>query len=354
MKKINLLMVFVLASMISFGQMIPKGIGTQGKISKSVIKIEKNSSKSTIDTIGWTATSYPCFASPTGEIHTYYMADANQNRIGYWFGVNADSTDYWAQSYVNTATIYISGVLALVSGKYNSSSSSSSVMNASLYLVAPDQTIIDDQSNTTGPGPNVYQQTALETVSKTIANLDTANYGSWGWNYFQFPTLGSVSADFSIVTDFQTIREHGDTAYLFCDAIGDGLGLNYTCYTKDPQTYYWVATSVSTLDVNMSAFAVIEEGGGINDADFYQGMKLSVYPNPVSKVASIDYALQYNSKASIDIINMAGKVIKTIDLGSKSIGKYNTTINVEDLASGNYFISLNANGTKFIKKLIVE
>jgi len=350
MKKVYLLMALILVSAISFGQMIPKGIGTQGKISKSVIKIEKSSSKATIDTIGWTVGSIPCFADPTAEIHTYYMSDASDNRIGYWFGVNADSTDYWAQSYVNSASIRISGVLALISGKYNGSNNSSSVMQASLYLVAAAQAIID-QNSTTGPGPNVYQQTPLQTASISIANLDT----NWfAFNYFQFPSLATVSADFSIVTNFKTIREHGDTAYLFCDAIGDGLGLNYTVYTSDPQVYYWMATSVSTLDVNMSVFAVIEEGSGINDADFYQGMKLSIYPNPVSKVASIDYALQYNSKASIDIINVAGKVIRTIDLGSKSIGKYNTTINVEDLASGNYFISLNANGTRFIKKLIVK
>ncbi len=356
MKKITLLITVLLITSITFAQKVPcvKNIEHFEKNAK-LLPFNMQSSlnnKAPIDTIGWTTGSLPLFCDPTAQVYTYTMGGTG----GYWFGTNGTATsdtssDFWAQSYVNSASIQISGVLAFVSGKYNGSSSPTSVMEASLYLVADDQTIITS-TPTFGPGPNVYGETALATASKTITELDT-NFLTW--NYFQFSSLVSISSvDFSIVTNFKTIREQSDTAYLFCDEIGNGLGLNYTAYCTDPQAYYWVAASLSTLDVNMPVFAVVDNGVGINDPDFYQGMKLSIYPNPVSNIASIDYALQYNSKVSIDIIDMTGKVIRTVDLGSKNIGKYNTTINVKDLASGNYFISLNANGSKLIKKFIVK
>jgi hypothetical protein len=354
MKKITLFALMLITS-ITFAQVVPSV-----KIANYVQKQTKtfpsswnssNSPKTTIDTIGWTAGSIPQFGSPTAEVHVYTMTDASSNPVGYWFGVNGDSTDYWAQGYSVAAPVKISGILALIGGKYNGSSSAASVMEASIYNIAADNAIID-ASSTKGPGPDVYGQVALGTATKTITNLDT----NWfALNYFAMPSLVSVAADFAIVTNFKTIREHGDTAYMMCDAIGNGLGLNYAFYNSDPQKYYWMAASVSTLDVNMSLFAVIDDGAGINDNGFFQGAKMTINQNPCKDNLSISYAVENDAKVVFELLSLTGQVVLKSDEGMRVKGNvYSINSNISDLPAGTYLCSLKNNGNRLIKKVVVE
>ncbi|HGJ65295.1 TPA: T9SS type A sorting domain-containing protein [bacterium] len=87
------------------------------------------------------------------------------------------------------------------------------------------------------------------------------------------------------------------------------------------------------------------------------------YPNPFNAETWIPYELSSAEKVIIQIYDVNGKLIKTLDLGIKSAGSYLTKKsagywngkddNGYDVSSGIYFCVLKAGGFKVIKKMIL-
>lgn len=356
-KTILFSMVFAMSfSLMAQLQVPPMG---EGAVAGKTHTLKHNQTRTVTDTMGWNM-GMPLFYSPTAELHTYTMTSSGA-KIGYWFGVNYNSTnsygsDYWAQCYVNTTSIGIEGVLAMIGGKYNISSSANSLLTFTINKLESNKTIVGGTSGayTYGVGPS---DNALSTVSISINDIDTLWNPNLGFNYLPLPSVVGLSEDFAIVANFNAIRTNTDTAYMLCDATGNGLGLHYTMYSIDPASYYWVSTNFATsgtLDVNMTLFAVIDANYvGINSPDFYQGMKMS-FTNPARNSCVIDYALQNNAKVKVDVISLNGQIVKTVELGNQTTGNHSHNLDVNDLGSGTYFISLNADGNRLTKKLVIE
>jgi len=79
----------------------------------------------------------------------------------------------------------------------------------------------------------------------------------------------------------------------------------------------------------------------------------SVYPNPANDVINISLTLTQSENTTINILDLTGKVIKTIYVGELD-GTKNLSVSLDGMASGIYFIELvNADGRqvkKFVKK----
>lgn len=67
-------------------------------------------------------------------------------------------------------------------------------------------------------------------------------------------------------------------------------------------------------------------------------VKLSVYPNPVEKVITV---VGLDENADLKIVDMKGTLVKSVS---------GQSIEVEDLKSGMYLLSVNGKVVKFIKK----
>ncbi|MFY9452291.1 MAG: T9SS type A sorting domain-containing protein, partial [Bacteroidales bacterium] len=196
----------------------------------------------------------------------------------------------------------------------------------------------------------------------TINDLDTSSYADPSlWQYFPFTNPVYISSDFCIVADFSVLRSSQDTDVLVWDAIGNVLGMGFSQVCSDPNTYYWYACnyffsfgSGGTLDANMSLFLIVEKGSDVNSNSYFQGMQLT-FPNLTSDPELIvQFALQNASNTSIDIISVNGQLVRSIDLGMKEAGSHHTTIDISNLQSGMYFVSLNSQGSRLIKKLVIE
>ena len=88
---------------------------------------------------------------------------------------------------------------------------------------------------------------------------------------------------------------------------------------------------------------------------------INIFPNPITSPGyeitsiTVDYLKQYND-VSYEIIDLKGRIITTIDLGSRTNGRY-----IEDLGyglssqipSGVYFLKLNADNIVDIRKLTI-
>ncbi|MDP1623139.1 MAG: T9SS type A sorting domain-containing protein [Bacteroidales bacterium] len=81
---------------------------------------------------------------------------------------------------------------------------------------------------------------------------------------------------------------------------------------------------------------------------------ISIYPNPVKDFAKITLNLKQNSNVNVDITNLFGKQIMSLDNGIMNAGSQTFSINAANLASGIYFIAVSVNGEKYTRKMIVE
>ncbi len=83
--------------------------------------------------------------------------------------------------------------------------------------------------------------------------------------------------------------------------------------------------------------ALIE--AGINEKNTLVS-DLKVIPNPVQSNATLSYSLIETSIVKIDLIDVFGKTIKVISSENQAPGKYETTINYENISNGVYFLRL--------------
>ncbi len=82
---------------------------------------------------------------------------------------------------------------------------------------------------------------------------------------------------------------------------------------------------------------------------------LTVIPNPITHKSIIHYELQKESNVTASIYNIYGReVLPILKLSKQQKGNYNYPIKNTNLTTGIYFLEVTIDGTKHIKKLIVE
>src|SRR6185312_3670220 len=74
---------------------------------------------------------------------------------------------------------------------------------------------------------------------------------------------------------------------------------------------------------------------------------LLIYPNPMTDRGNIEFNLSSADNVTVDIYDMQGKVIKTINMGSQSPGSHTVTFESTGLRAGTYFAALT--GSDFRK-----
>ncbi|MBA3663634.1 MAG: T9SS type A sorting domain-containing protein [Bacteroidetes bacterium] len=86
-----------------------------------------------------------------------------------------------------------------------------------------------------------------------------------------------------------------------------------------------------------------------------KNISFGLYPNPTTGEATVKFRLDNASKIVIEVLDVVGKkVLPSVeaDFGS---GEQNISLNkTKTLSAGIYFVNLNVNGAKMIKKLIIE
>lgn len=80
---------------------------------------------------------------------------------------------------------------------------------------------------------------------------------------------------------------------------------------------------------------------------------MMVYPNPAREYVSFNSTRNGSERISLEIINMVGKTIRTIDLGSQDqISNYR--IDTSAMPAGIYFLKVNSGGKSYIEKLVIS
>lgn len=80
----------------------------------------------------------------------------------------------------------------------------------------------------------------------------------------------------------------------------------------------------------------------------------SVFPNPISNKATVEFEINSNQNINISIINSAGQQIQQICNQEYQSGKYSNTFSVDNLPNGLYFLNVESNNQIIIRKLVIN
>ncbi len=399
MKKIYLLSSALLLTVTLFAQNFEPGKGMQGNHSCQAAPIEHSSSYSSSRAVAYDTTGLrnvtdfqPEFEfGNTGYYYKTTWGPLTQVHDGYSFGNNVGNWNIWGQGYQSLtigSTVKIVGIIAAFGAKEHdiSTASASSAVNFLLFPMAPNKACNTTSSGTyngavlNAPGPT---GAPVATASLLFLAIDTLPHGTQGihkfplGNYIPLTTPVTFTGDFAIVMDARAPNDpaisgwpdgalaSGDTVGLACDHLGDAQNLDYAFVLSGFGTtskwivedQWWSVAAAPTLgtgdgDWNLALFAVFSNVTGVEE--FYNGMKLTTYPNPSVEKATVEYTLEKNSnKVSLVLYDQNGGKIVDKEYDTQAAGTYKVDFETSNLAAGTYFYQLRANGRDFTKQLVV-
>ncbi|MCZ4408942.1 fasciclin domain-containing protein [Cryomorphaceae bacterium 1068] len=91
----------------------------------------------------------------------------------------------------------------------------------------------------------------------------------------------------------------------------------------------------------------------LSSTDFVLSNDLDVFPNPTNNQFTLDIELNASERVTVDLINIVGQVVKSVDLGTRSAGLNREYIDVNDLSEGIYFMNLTVGATQGTVKVQV-
>jgi hypothetical protein len=94
-------------------------------------------------------------------------------------------------------------------------------------------------------------------------------------------------------------------------------------------------------------------GVGMEDKNL-QASVSTIYPNPVKEVANLKLKLQKAANVVIEVSNVMGQNVLTMDKGMQSTGGHLYTFGTNGFASGIYFVTVKIGGESFTQKMIVK
>ena len=94
-------------------------------------------------------------------------------------------------------------------------------------------------------------------------------------------------------------------------------------------------------------------GGTTSIANEPKSDNFKLYPNPIYQEFKTEFELSTNSKISIDIFDIQGKLVTTLFNGNAIAGKNQFTFNKSNLITGTYFINISSNNQTLKNEKII-
>lgn len=115
--------------------------------------------------------------------------------------------------------------------------------------------------------------------------------------------------------------------------------------------------SASTASTGATFASPAFVGGftGVNQLTNVVVNSFVVYPNPASQNANISFNIVENNTVTINIYDILGNLVSSLNKGNEfEKGNHTVNLNTSNLSSGIYTVSLEVNGAKETKKLIIN
>jgi hypothetical protein len=84
-----------------------------------------------------------------------------------------------------------------------------------------------------------------------------------------------------------------------------------------------------------------------------QTVNSSLYPNPATTSAAINFTLTLPTAVSVNVYDITGRLVKNVLHENRTAGNQQVQINTEDLQNGIYFYTISGNGFSETKKFVI-
>jgi PKD repeat protein len=171
-----------------------------------------------------------------------------------------------------------------------------------------------------------------------IYNLSYGNNLTYLWEFGD----GTTSTLLNPTHDYA-----GTGPYFVCLEVRNDSAASRYCATLD------LTDTLHHLLPNKFHITVIDKTiTGIKKNDLAKTTLLN-YPNPFSDITTISYSISTRSAIELDVYNLLGVKVATIDGGTKAPGNYNLEWSAPQLQEGIYLLQLKANDLMITKPIII-
>ncbi|WP_417609336.1 T9SS type A sorting domain-containing protein [Owenweeksia hongkongensis] len=123
-----------------------------------------------------------------------------------------------------------------------------------------------------------------------------------------------------------------------------------TEFTNDDRTL--VTSSVQYIYYDL--MYNMNSGIGITEFDVEKGEVSSIYPNPASNNAWMEYSVKVPGEYTIQISSITGVVVKSIELGNVGSGNYKQQLMTENLTNGVYVVTLRSGDYASSQRMVIQ
>ena len=81
---------------------------------------------------------------------------------------------------------------------------------------------------------------------------------------------------------------------------------------------------------------------------------LDIYPNPSTNSTNVKFELIKQGNVEIQISDMAGAIVKNINIGSYNSGSNEVVVDLSGINSGNYYLSIISGKSRSTKQIIIQ
>ncbi len=126
-------------------------------------------------------------------------------------------------------------------------------------------------------------------------------------------------------------------------------------------TFYYAGNAVNGTgntagDLGINGSLLVNEASTIGISELsknVEALTISAFPNPANEFINIGYTLPTSQNITIELINMQGEIVKTMNAGYEPEGKQSHFIGLKTIANGIYFLRVKTNTTIIGQKSIV-
>jgi hypothetical protein len=193
---------------------------------------------------------------------------------------------------------------------------------------------LDSTANINGIGRFV-PKTILEQKEVLLKDIDTSVNFNNGINVWMI-TPRIVYQNYGVGIRLEKVHIK-DTIALYSSSNGDPpiptLSWEYWQGSWNTMLNNW------GLNIDFAIFPLVDLTNlSMNQATFIHGMKAKVYPHPVSESLLIDFLITDLSELTFSLYDLHGKAVWSKNAGTFTPGKYQYTLNVNHISSGNYIL----------------
>jgi PKD repeat protein len=212
-----------------------------------------------------------------------------------------------------------------------------------------------DFTNTTGVGFSFYYAYAkrLATQADTFKLQYSLDCGGTWVGILGTPTAAQMAAASGgttttafVPTNAQFILKTIPTVLL--NALANKPSVKFRFWFKSDETV-GRSNNIYIDQINITGNVVT------SITELEKSMGLSIYPNPTSSAATIDFTIDKDKKAKISVSDIMGRVLEETSVTSGNDGHINHSVNQSGhLAAGVYIVNIDINNQRISKKLIIQ